>query len=321
MVIIPPAAIPLLPEKPPKSQAQIDCEGKGGTWNPETKTCTLPTAPPPEPTPEPPITKLTPQERSDAITRGEIITTDRFGNEEILTEEARQKGLAEFGGIGAKEALERRQQQLAEGQRLGEEVGQFEQIGITPTGLDVGEAVTTGLVSAIPRAITLAGGAAVAGATAGLVTGGTASIPLAVGAAAITFVGSLTSSMISNFKSQRSDTTTAQQRTLDEGKQTLQDWSTLAAADPTNRASYLGEYNKQAALIDQAYRQMKLDTSRDLAKFETAIPNLAEFESFYSEGGERDALDADIRLALIGEIPPEVVEFRMIELANRRRDG
>jgi len=121
--------------------------------------------------------------------------------------------------------------------------------------------------------------------------------------------------MISNFKSQRRDTTTAQQRVLDEGKQNLNDWSTLAKNDPANRAYYLAQYNKQSAQINQAYRQMKLDTSRDVTKFETALPNLAEFEAFYSQGGERDALDNEMKNSLLAQAPEG---YDMMELSYRR---
>ena len=62
---------------------------------------------------------------------------------------------------------------------------------------------------------------------------------------------------------------------------------------------------------------MKLDTSRDVTKFETAIPNLAEFETFYSRDGERDFLVVDMRVNLAAPIDPELV-YRMAELRGRR---
>ena len=92
----------------------------------------------------------------------------------------------------------------------------------------------------------------------------------------------------------------------------------MAAADPTNGARYLGLYNQQAAQIDQAYSQMKLDTIRDRTKLETSLPNLAEFESFYSIGGERDALNLDMQLGLSGGLSQEIVNYRMLDLTNRR---
>lgn len=200
-------------------------------------------------------------------------------------------------------------------QQLAGQVGQFGQQSISPTGLDWEQGITEGIIDSIPNSLRLAGGAAVVGATAGLATGGALSIPLAVGGAAVTFAASMASSIISSFKGQRRDTTTAQQRVLDEGKQTMKDWATMAEADPANKARYVAEYNRVSSQINQAYRQMKLDTQRDSAKFETALPNLAEFEAFYAQGGERDVLDIEMRNALTG-VSPE--GYNMIELANRR---
>ena len=134
--------------------------------------------------------------------------------------------------------------------------------------------------------------------------------------AGVGFIARIVGGMQSNFKSQRTDTTTAQQRVLDEGKQTLMDWVTLARSDPANRMFYLSQFNKQLSQIEQAHRQMKLDTSRDLTKFETALPNLAEFDSFYSVGGERDALIEEMIIAL-KTLPPE--GYDMLELTNRRK--
>lgn len=214
--------------------------------------------------------------------------------------------LAKAKSLGlTQEQFQEKQAQL---QALSGQIGQFEELGISPTGLDIKEGLITGAIDAIPRAIQFAAGAAVIG---GVAAG---AVGIAVGAVA-GFTAGMVSSMVGSFKQQRRDTTTAQQRTLDEGKQTMKDWATLARNDPVNKAFYLGEYNKQSAQIDQAYRQMKLDTSKDVTKFETALPNLAEFESFYSSGGERDTLDEEMRIALLSQIP---LEYDMMELANRR---
>ena len=121
--------------------------------------------------------------------------------------------------------------------------------------------------------------------------------------------------MISNMKGQRTDDTNAQQRVLDEGKQTLKDWSTMAKSDPTNREFYLSQFNIQLQLIQDAHVQMLTDTNADVAKFESAIPNLAEFNSFYSLGGERDALVNDMVISLQ---TPVSIDYSMIELTQRR---
>jgi hypothetical protein len=212
-------------------------------------------------------------------------------------------------------------EQAAQSAALAQQVGQIDpSTGLAPTGLDVGEALTTGFVNAVPRALAVAGGAAVTGAAigagAGVATGGVLSAPLAIAGAAIGFAGSIASSIISNFKSQRRDTTTAQQRVLDEGKQTLKDWSTMAKADPSNREFYLGQFNLQLQQIQDAHNQMLIDTNADVAKFETALPNLAEFNAFYSVGGERDAL---VNEMIISMQTPVTTEYEMAALTARRR--
>lgn len=309
--------------------ARADCRAKGGTWDAGRKMCVMP----PTKQPEPKV--LTAEDIKANVAAGkppgflEVEAEPLTPKEKGLTrrraiDELEQMGVAREPGVSAEDQLAKigqerteQQRQLAEGQQLAGQVGEFGALGIQPTGLDVGEAATTGIVGAIPRALSLAAGGAAIGAV-----GGTAVLPGigTAGGAAIGavggFVSGLASSMISNFKSQRSDTTTAQQRILDEGKQTMKDWVTLAKSDPANRAFYLAEYNKQSAQIDQAHRQMKLDTSRDLAKFETALPNLAEFESFYSQGGERDTLDIEMQIALQTQAPEG---YEMLELSDRRK--
>ncbi len=246
-----------------------------------------------------------------------------FSNKDFLTkedyEQAKKRAeLMVLKGSPSTEQLIQQQQAQFEAQQLAGQVGQFQQLGVEPTGLDVGQAATQGIVGAIPKALGFAATGAAAGAL-----GGTAVLPgvgtaggAAIGAVA-GFVSGLASSMISNFKSQRTDTTNAQKRVLDEGKQNLNDWATLAAADPANRALYVANFNQQLALIDQAYRQMKLDTSRDVAKFETALPDLAEFEAFYMAQGERDFIVAKMYQSL-GVMQDPDYSYQMQELATRR---
>lgn len=226
---------------------------------------------------------------------------------------ARPEGTAPVGSAAAVSERQTESLELAQG------VGQFDPLGLSQERiLDKGEALTTGAIDAIPSAIRLAGQFGAAGAVVGAAGGPAApvTIPAAAAIGAATgFIAGIVGGMTSNFKSQRTDTTTAQQRTLDEGKQTMKDWATMAKTDPANRPFYLSEYNKQAALINQAYRQMKYDTSRDVGKFETALPNLAEFETFYSPGGERDTLDIEMQNSLLA---PPAPDYEMLELASRR---
>ncbi|MAF43371.1 MAG: hypothetical protein CMI54_04250 [Parcubacteria group bacterium] len=208
-----------------------------------------------------------------------------------------------------------------QGQRLAGQVGQFGKLGISPTALDFGEAATAGLVGALPSSIRTAGTLgllAAAGAKGGAVVGAAGGPVGALGGAAIGagvgLIAGFVSSMTSNMKAQRTDTTTAQQRVLDEGKQTLNDWITLARTYPSKRQEAISNFNIQLSLIDEAHRQMKLDTKEDVLKFETALPNLAEFNSFYSAQGERDFLVAEMRAALQ---TPVTDEFAFAELSQR----
>lgn len=245
-----------------------------------------------------------------------------FSNKDFLTkedfEQAKKRAeLMVLKGSPSTEQLMQQQQAEIQAQQLAGQVGQFQQLGVEPTGLDVGQAATQGIVGAIPRALSLAATGAAAGALGGSAFAGVGAVPGAIIGAVGGFVSGITSSMISNFKSQRTDTTNAQKRVLVEGKQNLNDWATLAAADPANRALYIKNFNQQLALIDQAYRQMKLDTSRDVAKFETALPELAEFEAFYMAQGERDYLVAKMYQSL-GVMQDPDFSYQMQELANRR---
>ena len=304
------------PVEVPKSTAQLKCEADGGRWDLASGTCILPKLDIKQVgiaaglgAEKKPLTKIDPA----TVPKGANIVTDRFGNERIQT----PADVAEFGGESARHALERKEQQQREGQGLAGQVGQFDPLAVAPTDISQTEALTTGIVGSIPRALALAvtaGGAAFV--TGGAVTGGIGAVPAGIIGAAAGFIAGITGGMISNFKSQRSDTTTAQQRVLDEGKQTLMDWVTLARADPSKRMEYLARFNQQLALINHAFRQMKLDTSRDLAKFETAVPNLAEFNTFYSVGGERDALIQEMRNALLAQAPEG---YDMLELSHRRK--
>lgn len=323
-------------------QKKRDCEAKGGIWDEGNQTCNLSQDPAARL-----VTKLKnqnlgklPETAPETPERAPLTTPEVFENQRGITipDGRTFLGLNTDDVANVAELEQRRtlppgtqpvgtaQAQLEAGiraQQLQSQVGQFQQGPISPTGLDIGEAATTGIIESIPSAIRLGfqgalaggiirGGAGVAGApiTGGLSIAGGAAIG-AIGG----FIAGITSSMLSNFAEQRRDTTTAQQRVLDEGKQTMKDWVTLAESDPANKVFYLAQYNKVLSQIDQAYRQMKLDTNRDVVKFETALPSLAEFEAFYAAGGEKDTLNFEMRNALAASASPE---YKMLELSNRR---
>lgn len=219
-------------------------------------------------------------------------------------------------------------QQQAEAQKLAQQIGQYTPREVTPTDISEQEMVTAGLVSGIPNALKWIGGAIAGGAALGATygaVGGTAAAPVAgtiaggVGGAVvggiIGLVGSLSSSMISNYKDQRRDMEENPRIVLQDGKTNLGRWATLAGADPSNRPYYVGQFNKQLSLVDEAYRQLKLDTSRDILKFEKSADLLSDFEFFYREGSEREQLMTEMRVAL-GSNPDPEYTYRMMALMN-----
>jgi len=327
-------------------EAKARCTAQGGNYDEKTGECIFPVGQGPQPiVPKEPIdlTGKDKEEPTEVIPKNPEFIKDEQGNitglirpdgtsnldlsqEDVdailnnfnqIPQQVQQQGIQEIGT--AQRGFERQQQ----AQQLGGTVGQFNELGVSPTGLDKGEAAIAGITSGIPRTLGILGAAAVGGGFIGAKAGGAAGTAVAPGigtaiGASVGLVAGISASIITNLKSQRRDTTTAQQRVLDEGKQNLNDWATLAAADPANRPTYVKNFNEQLALIDQAYRQMKLDTSRDVAKFETALPNLAEFETFYSTAGERDNLQGRMFEALAVPQDPEFI-YRAAELAERRK--
>lgn len=211
-------------------------------------------------------------------------------------------------------------EQVAQQQNLSGQVGEFSELGLgTDGGIDLQQSAIVGVTNSIPSALRLAGqagiGAAAIGGIATAPAGGIGAVPAGLIGGVIGLTAGLTAGIISESKAQRSDTLTAQQRVLDEGKQTLNDWATMAAADPANKEKYLTQYNITLSQINQAYRKMKRDTSHDVLKFNTALPNLAEFETFYSLGGERDALNSKMATSMQSVASPE---FEFLSLENRR---
>jgi len=313
------------------------CEAKGGTWDVATQTCVMPVEKQLEnfkvdtqqqqiqPSAVPADQKTV--DKKVTFNPDGTVTLEGADGNPITMSKEEYNSTMDRGGKLTQNVIEGRQIQnraQVEAQELAGQVGQYGQMELMNQPLlNQEQAIKQGIVGAIPRALSLAvtgagiglaGGAAAGSVVPGAGTAAGAGAGAVIGAVG-GFVSGITSSMISEYKGQRVDTINAQKRVLDEGKQTMKDWATLAESDPANRARYLSEYNKVSAQIDQAYRQMKLDTNRDVAKFETALPDLAEFEAFYAAGGERDTLDAEMRNALL---TPVTAEYKMLELAKRR---
>jgi hypothetical protein len=285
--------------------------------------------------------KISPEDRKRILQANPGSAVDEFGNVSLpltdptggVTAEGKKRifgtqELSEGAGVTSRE-LEKQQQQA---NLLGAQVGQFEQLDVSPTGLDVGEAILKGAVEGIPRAIgTIAGldllGSAVGGKGAATTAGKAATVgkagrlggvlgkvnPYAAAGTALAFISE---SIVSDFKEQRRNMNERPRVVLQDGKTSLGALVTLAANDPARRMQHLADFNTQLALIEQAHRQVKLDTSRDVVLFERSEDVLADFNSFYDPGSERDQVVAEMQAALGADIDPEFI-FRMNELNQR----
>lgn len=254
---------------------------------------------------------------------------DKEGNVTEFTEEEKKK--RQFPpGVGRLTPEEKDKQILAEREQRKEglllkgQVGQYEQAGISPTSLDWGEAGIEGVVSGIPNALKWVGGAMAGGAFIGAglgMTGGAAApltVPLGAVIGAVLGLGaSISSSFISSLKSQRREITANQKIVLTDGKTNLQDSVTFAASNPAYRKQALERFNTQIRLIDKAYRQIQLDTTRDILKFESSEDAMGDFNVFYMPGGERDILVAEMDAAMAAPIDPEYA-YRLAEMISRR---
>ena len=113
-----------------------------------------------------------------------------FSNKDFLTKEDYEQAkiraeLMVLKGSPSTEQLIQQQQAELQAQQLAGQVGQFQQLGVKPTGLDVGQAATQGIVRAIPKALGFAATGAAAGAL-----GGTAVLP-GVGTAGGAVIGAV----------------------------------------------------------------------------------------------------------------------------------
>jgi len=172
------------------------------------------------------------------------------------------------------------------------------------------------LIDGLPRAIQFGiGGAVVGGGAGSLAAPGIGTI---VGAAA-GFVSSFVGSIISDLKEQRRDMNEKPKITLQYGKSNLNDIIGMMRDAPSynHKQQLVAQFNEQLALIDQAYRQVKLDTSRDVLLFERSEDILADFEWYYSANGERDNLVQEMYIALNTQTDPENI-YTTLEMLHRR---
>ena len=208
----------------------------------------------------------------------------------------------------------RRIQVQQQGEALAGTIGQISQLPLEEQSLKLGEASRVALIDALPRAIQFAAGGAV-------FAGGATLNPVGAALGAVGgFVAGFVSSIVSDFKDQRRDMNEQPQKALEDGKSNLNDIIGMMRDAPSfkDKQTLAKEFNNQLAIINQAYRQVKWDTSKDVLMFERSENLLADFEVFYSPlNGERNNLVNEMRMVLGAPVDPTNI-YTIMEMIERR---
>lgn len=230
--------------------------------------------------------------------------------DEVRKLSGQQADIAETprGAVEASDAAAQREQ-AALGAQLAGQVGQIDPAIVAQAqaqGVDIEQALKSGVAGVIPSLVGGAAGGAVLGAGVGAVGGaGVGAIPGAVIGGVGGAVTGLTRGIISNLKGQTGDTISTTATGLREREQNLRALIQDTNSNPSNAARNLALFNEQLALIDRDYSRLNLETQRDLNKFlgQDGTPELARFEIFNNVGGARELLIRDMQTALLNPNP------------------
>lgn len=292
------------------------CTDSGGFWDAQTRTC-LPGKPPEPPKKEPKTLPLgidprtgekieAEEEKPFEIPKGfeGNIITDAQGNRRLQRTEDVALEEAEFGGIGAAQALQEKQVRIAEQQRIAQIISTIGTIGkLTPAQeaeINKSQALVAGTVGQIPSILATAGTFAVGGAIAGGPVG--AAIGAAVG-----IVAGIARGILGNIKEQQRGELQAADIELTNARTNMRQLSMLASQDPQNADVYIQQYNAQLTRIHQARRQTKAEVTGDINAFmEDGREQLADFDAFLIEGGIADVYGQKLAIALSLGVPIDV---------------
>lgn len=223
--------------------------------------------------------------------------------------------------IKAEREKEKQAEQVGEGYNpaqaslmgAGMPEGQVGLFGVSD--IDMQQAFTSSLLDGILGGIGASVTTAVAGATLGSRTG----IPqLAVLGGITGFAFGLANGIKKNIASQRSDTISAQQKTLTDSRENLNKLIEIIKLYPANAEEYISDYNQQLNQIAIAYQNLKLDTQSDLNKAlsKDGTVALQEFENFYAAGGRKEVLDLKMKAAVLNPDPNDALKNLLISELN-----
>jgi len=318
--------------KPEKSQAQANCEAKGGVWSEADGTCSLPEPKAVDAPKQIEATKtgrfdaekqayitndgrtyptsnpdfVPPQQTDQAFTYNQDGTVNvRYGNtEETLTEEEFKVLQGESGNLTNKVKALQTAPTFAE-EKLQNSISQIGQVGqlteAEQASINFSQAITAGLSRVVPAAV---GGAAVGAAAGAVTTGGLASAPAALAVGAAGAVGGLVSGILSNIKEQQRGELQASDIVLKNARTNMRQLAMLASQDPTRADVYIELYNNELTKVNQARRQTKVETNGDLNAFmEDGREQLADFDEFLRVGGTSDIYKLKLEIALQTNTP------------------
>lgn len=286
-----------LPEK--SLREKVECEAKGGTWNEETQTCTLPFQPPER-------TTLTPEEARQApgfvgeepgIPVGGKEVGFAGARENVVVPEREQRALAAQGKAQTAE-------QETEFRRIQDLKALAKRIGIVgelteaeEADINISQAVTAGSIGALPSVLSTAGTFAVGGAVAGGPVG--AAIGAGVG-----IIAAIAAGVSSNIKEQQAGELQAADIELSAARTNMRQLAMLATQDPANADIYIAQYNDQLTRVHQARRQTAAEVKGDLnAYIEDGREQLADFDAFLRPGGIADVYGQKLNIALQSGTP------------------
>ena len=307
----------------PKSSQQLKCETDGGTWDPNSGTCILPSPKvkpkkeePPEVLPDVPEVGDIQETSLGKVTLpdGREFTGLNLDDIQQLVsgeagQEARLLGTEPEGSAQARADLQR--QRLQEAGGLGQLVPD---IFANAAAGDV--AYLSALASAIPGIIPdlatgFATGAVVGGAGGTVVLPGVGTVAGAVGVGTLGAVANAVrgfySDFVSDVASQKGDYIQSSITELSERKGALGDLIS-AVNGGADKSLASKNFRNQLSLIERDRIELTAESNSNLNKFlgQNTIDELKEYDAFYSEGGERESFITEMFLAITEPNPSRI---------------
>lgn len=284
------------------SSAQVECEAKGGTFDPNTQTCIMP----PIKTPE--IIRDQDTGKPSAITlpSGETF----FGTQKDLDEIAASKAARDPRALPAGTLESGTAQRTAEDTqrkiRLARTVGQIDfdlASQLEEQGINIREAFFAGVQGIdIKQAGIATGAGAAVGATAAIPTAGLSVPAVAAIAGGSTLALDFFNDVRKNIKDQRQDLVSVKTKELRQRKTAMNNYIQAANMNPAEADDYVLAYNIEKSLIMRDFNTLVERGNEDLEFWGTdATPQIVEYEVFFES--VQPSLDVRMEQAVLKPEP------------------